>query len=576
MVIAIAMQKLDALYAGLADSYYLAALPYLEAAVRLMNLETLQCFALIAQYSMVTPTRTASYWVVGLATRLCQELGLTDEKSITHESQDTINDALQLDMKRRLFWVITSMEYGLAHILGRPSAFGTGPNDINVAFFELCDDEYITKAGVVAGCPSSTKKQTAVHFFKMRLHQAEIRRKLYLTKRPDFEDDEWFGQMHKRLREWLALCPKSDPGNGLGEKWYVTAQWLKSHISPYCQINARSIPSPCLHQKLTQRNCRFRVRYNTIVILLYRPSPQIPEPSVEAALTCIEAALENIQLQREQIAKKSVDVTWIFSQTLFMELNTALWALSYPEVRQRHPKNEIEEYVQMAQDGIRSASERWPGVESALELYENLIKACLKAYSGNTSYVIRAPSIRRSSASPHESMTPPPLSTSSTVASSDASRDDPQIRHSISYLKFNDGDGMGGQRSSSPPAISESSSAGNHQESVYHLGETSQAPSFQSHTPYQNTSFDPNSLYNPLPVDFGHCWNLGPSPVVPHAQLGAYSAPQTEPEIYFDTIGEQYSQYLHAPYPPQQPLQCLNHEQQFELMTNLEKTGLKG
>lgn len=64
MVIAISMQKLDTMYAGLADSYYLAALPYLEDAVRPMDLGTLQCFALIAQYSLVTPTRTAAYWVV--------------------------------------------------------------------------------------------------------------------------------------------------------------------------------------------------------------------------------------------------------------------------------------------------------------------------------------------------------------------------------------------------------------------------------------------------------------------------------------------------------------------------------
>ena len=75
LVIAISMQKLDTQYAGLADSYYLAALPYLEAAVRKMNLSTLQCFALIAQYSLLTPTRTAAYWVVGLATEALSRAG---------------------------------------------------------------------------------------------------------------------------------------------------------------------------------------------------------------------------------------------------------------------------------------------------------------------------------------------------------------------------------------------------------------------------------------------------------------------------------------------------------------------
>ena len=222
MVLAISMQKLDTRYAGLADSYYLAALPYLEPAVRLMDLRTLQCFALIAQYSMVTPTRTASYWIVGLATRLCQELGLTDEATIMTGIAHAKPDALELDMRRRLFWVIMSMEFGLAHSLGRPSGFGTGPNDIKVKFFEPVDDRFITKSGTIAGSPFSTKKRVAIHFFQMRLHQAEIRRKLYLNKRPDPVDDQdpWFLEMDERLRNWLASCPKMDEGSGFGEIWY--------------------------------------------------------------------------------------------------------------------------------------------------------------------------------------------------------------------------------------------------------------------------------------------------------------------------------------------------------------------
>ena len=224
LVIAISMQKLDTFYAGLADSYYLAALPYLERAVQSMDLRTLQCFALIAQYSMVTPTRTASYWVVGLATRLCQELGITEEAGIVRQDGSTQLDAIQIDMRRRLFWIITSMEFGLAHGLGRPSGFGTSPNRIDVQFFEAVDDCFITKNGVVPGSPVSRKKQIAIHFFRMRLHQAEIRRTLYLKKRPDPQDDQdsWFRSMDERLKEWLASCPKDDEGSGLSETWFVT------------------------------------------------------------------------------------------------------------------------------------------------------------------------------------------------------------------------------------------------------------------------------------------------------------------------------------------------------------------
>lgn len=158
MVIAISMQKLDTQYAGLADSYYLAALLFLEKAVKPKDLGTLQCFALIAQYSLLTPTRTAAYWVVGLASRLCQELGITEEKSIAsvRKYQSQFN-AIEIYRRRRLFWIITSMEFGLSHSLGRPSSFGTTFDHINVYFFETVDDRFITPAGVLPGSPLSIK-----------------------------------------------------------------------------------------------------------------------------------------------------------------------------------------------------------------------------------------------------------------------------------------------------------------------------------------------------------------------------------------------------------------------------------
>ena len=221
MVIAISMQKLDTQFAGLADSYYLAALPFLEGAITPMDVGTLQCFALIAQYSLITSTRTASYWVVGLAIKLCQELGITDEASISCSKTGITYNVLEIDMRRRLFWIITSMEFGLAHSLGRPSSFAITHDHINVNFFLAVDDHCITSSGVLPGSLPSMKKLIAIHFFKMRLLQAEIRRKLYLNKRaaPKDDQDPWFVQMKEKLEQWRSESPKKDEGSGFSEVW---------------------------------------------------------------------------------------------------------------------------------------------------------------------------------------------------------------------------------------------------------------------------------------------------------------------------------------------------------------------
>ena len=58
-VLAIALQKFSQQYASLADSYYLASFEQLDEIMGPMDMTTLQCLALMASYSLLTPTRTA-------------------------------------------------------------------------------------------------------------------------------------------------------------------------------------------------------------------------------------------------------------------------------------------------------------------------------------------------------------------------------------------------------------------------------------------------------------------------------------------------------------------------------------
>jgi len=203
MVVAISLQKVGK-YAGLPDSYYLNAMRRFEDVIRPQDLRTLQCLVLIGQYSLMTPTRTATYYVTGLATRICQQLGLGDERTIAVG----ISDPRTLDMRRRASWVVTTQEFGLAYTMGRPNGFAKADDVMNVEFFEAVPDEDITPEGVKRGRVCE-RKSVAIHFCKMRLLQAEIRRVLYEKKRsePAQETHPWFAQMDRKLRDWLETCP---------------------------------------------------------------------------------------------------------------------------------------------------------------------------------------------------------------------------------------------------------------------------------------------------------------------------------------------------------------------------------
>lgn len=210
MVFAISLQKLDINWAGLADSYYLAAMEYFEKVVRPKDIKTLQCLALICQYSLLTPTRVAIYYVVGLAVKICQAEGLTDEKTISAGYSMGLMDPLTLDMRRRLSHVIFSMDFGLAHSMGRPNGLSKSDDFMDVQSFSTVDDKFITAEGITSDEPSP-RKLVSLHFYKMRLLQAEIKRQLYEQKRsePQNETHPWFSTMEGKIQEWLEQSPQN-------------------------------------------------------------------------------------------------------------------------------------------------------------------------------------------------------------------------------------------------------------------------------------------------------------------------------------------------------------------------------
>jgi len=113
---------------------------------------------------------------------------------------------------------------------------------------------------------------------------------------------------------------------------------------------------------------------------MYRPSPRVPKPTSGAANKCFDSANYIIRLSRQQVEKGAVDVTWVFMLVLYMSLNTLLWTISYSEVRANHPREDVEELVDVAVEIIEQCSERWPGSASAAQLYAVFAKACMQSY----------------------------------------------------------------------------------------------------------------------------------------------------------------------------------------------------
>jgi hypothetical protein len=278
-----------------------------------------------------------------------------------------------------------------------------------------------------------------------------------------------------------------------------------------------------------------------MVVFLFRPSPQVPRPSLNAANKCYDACKFNIRMQREQIETGSVDLTWIFTQSIFMAINTILWSLSYSEIRRLHPREEVEEYLSIGLEAIQLASERWPGVLSALELYRNLIDACMKIYDKDGDVPISASSpsdtsIRGNSvvedSTRSRTASPATMSAPSVTTPNDRNQPpfgfishisqqhqpyQPQTSPTTTASHF--------YAETSPVTTSRGLSATVSPEPFNGVDPITKVPSVMPGTTQQN-AFDPTVYSNPLPSTFPDLVNWNPSFNIP-----PNSPPSTLPPI---------------------------------------------
>lgn len=82
----------------------------------------LQAILLLIWYSLLNPEKGSIWYLVGLATRTCVDMGYHNE----HNAQIEQLDALEIDMRRRLFWCAYKMDRLLSQSLGRPPSIPDG------------------------------------------------------------------------------------------------------------------------------------------------------------------------------------------------------------------------------------------------------------------------------------------------------------------------------------------------------------------------------------------------------------------------------------------------------------------
>jgi hypothetical protein len=133
MVLAIAtasLYKYDWQMLPSAESHHARAMQELDHVLAYGGLDSLQAILLLCQYRQGSSIKdnSASMWhLVGIAARICLELGLHRESAYplnpsNEQDQDAADRHRQQEVSRRCFWCLIAMDRVTSNILGRPLA----------------------------------------------------------------------------------------------------------------------------------------------------------------------------------------------------------------------------------------------------------------------------------------------------------------------------------------------------------------------------------------------------------------------------------------------------------------------
>lgn len=242
-----------------------------------------------------------------------------------------------------------------------------------------------------------------------------------------------------------------------------------------------------------------------MVIFLYRPSPQVPKPTKQAALRCFESAAHVIDLSSQQVKRAAVDITWVFLLTVYTSLNIVLWAVSYPEVREIHTREESEELINISLDIIDQCSERWPGTTAASQLYAVFARACLQSYAAK-----EKPQPPKSNGN-RALHTPPPLADTDSPSASEVSTSTPA---SASTVRATQQQGAQPRPAFNPPQFGHVFDSTPEQMSAGFSFDPDSSPFQNSHPTFRSNSI----FMNPATDSHGRRFSLFPPDFTQSAQ----------------------------------------------------------
>ncbi|OBT98104.2 hypothetical protein VE01_03862 [Pseudogymnoascus verrucosus] len=353
------------------EGFCVSAMKYFDKLCIENSLKGLQSLLLLLIYTLNSPSMGLNIWYLNyqcIAALL--DLGLQRDV----RSGRTLS-VIDQELRTRTFWVIYSLDRSVATMMGRP--IGLRDEACELRLPADVEDVKLTATGMQLRLETEqpTHMSSAIHLFKLSQLNSEMKYVLHSISAeappysyPNIPNiQQWQTDITVRLKAWFDQIPQFT-----GDQIYMT------HL---CQI-----------------------KYHGIMMLLMRPSPAIPNPSVDSLRSCYESAVASIRIYDQLYKRDLLVYSWVTVHSLFLSTITMLHCIwTVPEVTAQIKLDVLMADLKAGSNVLSATGEHWLEAKRSRDVLDELsgttVRWIIESRARGTEPVSRAGQGRRGAGS---------------------------------------------------------------------------------------------------------------------------------------------------------------------------------
>lgn len=277
--------------------HYHYSLGFYHQLVSSHGLEDLQALTLICAHLRNFPKPGASWMVTNTTLTLAVELGLHRSAKRWAQALPQTN-ALEIEMRKRVFWSLLAIHVTLSGKLGRPMPMGL--QDFDVELPDAVDDDLLSEDSTGESKEGKCAFRVGIEGFKVTLLYLELFSTLYAARRNPSIYLDTVNRLEAKILRWRDQWPmelRQDP--------------IKKN---------QEIRVFALYSELYALEFRILLRHPAVSMT------SSPEFNAESLNICLNSAREMLKIVKVIRHYKSLDTTWYSGAVLLMAITITLYA----------------------------------------------------------------------------------------------------------------------------------------------------------------------------------------------------------------------------------------------------------